>query len=108
MGGSWFYPFPKSQFFEIHGSKRKPHPFGNLGQTSVLGITHGVSTRPLAYIFTLFTPLFAVTQNLGYSRTIGQTIMCPQSTAHTYPGSISGTHLMQSALSNLDALNTTG
>ena len=33
---------PKSQLFEIHGSEFKPHPFGDLGQTTVLGITHGV------------------------------------------------------------------
>ena len=32
--------FPFSQLFEIHGSKLKPHPFGDLGQTSVKRIAH--------------------------------------------------------------------
>ena len=28
--------------FEVYGSEFKPHPFGNLDQATVLGITHGV------------------------------------------------------------------
>lgn len=33
---------PKSQFFEVHGSKFKPDPIGNSGQTAVARITHGM------------------------------------------------------------------
>ena len=32
--------FPLCQLFEVHGSKLKPHPVGNLGQTSIMRITH--------------------------------------------------------------------
>ena len=32
--------FPSGQLFEVHGNKLKPHPFGDLGQTSVKRITH--------------------------------------------------------------------
>ena len=35
-------PPPEGKSFEIRGSKLKPLQFGNLGQTSVLGIMHGV------------------------------------------------------------------
>ena len=35
-------PFPPCQFFEVHGSKFKLHPFCHLGQASVLCITHRV------------------------------------------------------------------
>ena len=34
--------FPSGQLFEVHGSKFKSHPVGDLGQTTVTGITHGV------------------------------------------------------------------
>ena len=30
------------QFFEVHGSKFKLHPVGNLSQASILRMTHGV------------------------------------------------------------------
>ena len=33
---------PSGQLFEIHSSKFKSHPVGDLGQTTVTGITHGV------------------------------------------------------------------
>ena len=41
--------------FEVHGSKFKPHPVGNVGLTSVMGITHampllGISKDPLMRI----------------------------------------------------------
>ena len=38
------YPFcfPSGQLFEIHGSKLKPHPFGELGKTSIMRIAHTV------------------------------------------------------------------
>ncbi len=44
--------FPSGQLFEVHGSKLKPHPFGDLGQTSVKRITHtmlffGIGKDPL-------------------------------------------------------------
>jgi hypothetical protein len=35
-------PFPLGQLFEVHGSKLKPDPVGNLGQASVLCIPHGI------------------------------------------------------------------
>ena len=31
---------PSCQLFEVHGSKLKPHPIGNLGQASVKRIVH--------------------------------------------------------------------
>ena len=31
---------PTGQFFEIHGSKLKPAPYGDLGQTSIKRIAH--------------------------------------------------------------------
>ena len=34
--------FPICQLFEVHGSKFKPHPFRDLGQTSIKGIAHTV------------------------------------------------------------------
>ena len=34
--------FPSDQLFEIHGSKLKPHPFGDQGQASVKCIAHAV------------------------------------------------------------------
>ncbi len=50
--------FPVCQLFEVHGSKFEPHPVGNLGQTSVVGITHtmlffGVGKNPLNGFFAL-------------------------------------------------------
>lgn len=47
--------FPSGQLFEVHGSKFKPHPVGNVGLTSVMGITHampllGISKDPLMRI----------------------------------------------------------
>ena len=33
---------PSGQLFEIHGSKLEPHPFGDLGQTSIKRIAHTV------------------------------------------------------------------
>ena len=35
-------PFPCGQFFQVHGSKLKLHPVCDLGQASVLRITHRV------------------------------------------------------------------
>ena len=35
-------PLPGGQLFQIHGSKLKLHPVGNLSQASVLCITHSV------------------------------------------------------------------
>ena len=34
--------FPSGQLFEVHGNKFKPHPVGNLGQTTVISIPHGM------------------------------------------------------------------
>ena len=42
MWKSRSFATPDCQFFEIHGSKFKPHPACNPGQTSVVCITHGV------------------------------------------------------------------
>ena len=44
--------FPSGQLFEVHGSKLKSHPFGDLGQASVKCITHtmlffGIGKDPL-------------------------------------------------------------
>ena len=36
------FAVPDCQFFEVHGSKFKPHTACNSGQTSVVCITHGV------------------------------------------------------------------
>ena len=48
--------FPPGQLFEVHGSKLQPHPFGDLGQTSIKCITHtmlflGVGKDPLNGFF---------------------------------------------------------
>ena len=48
--------FPSSQLFEVHGSKFKPHPFGDLGQTSIKRIAHtmlffGIGKDPLNGFF---------------------------------------------------------
>ena len=48
--------FPFCQLFAVHSSKLKPHPIGNLSQTSVVGITHtmlffGVGKDPLNGFF---------------------------------------------------------
>ena len=47
---------PKSQLFEIHGSKLKPHPMSDSGQTSVMSVTHamfflGVGKDPFNGLF---------------------------------------------------------
>ncbi len=34
--------FPLCQLFEVHSSKFKPHPVGDLGQTTVKGIAQGM------------------------------------------------------------------
>ena len=49
--------FPSGQLFEVHGSKLKPHPFGDLGQTSIKRIAHtmlffGIGKDPLNGFFT--------------------------------------------------------
>ena len=33
---------PSCQLFEVHGSKLKPHPIGNLGQATVICVTHSM------------------------------------------------------------------
>ena len=49
---------PVCQLLEIHGKKFKPYPVGNMGQTSIVGITHtmlffAVGKNPLNSFFSL-------------------------------------------------------
>ena len=37
-----FSGFPPCQLFEVYGSKFEPHPVGDLGQTTVVSIPHGM------------------------------------------------------------------
>ena len=66
--------FPSGQLFEIHGSKLKPHPFGDLGQTSIKRIAHpmfflGIGKDPLNGFLAFGIKLFVFR---GVSGVIGQ------------------------------------
>lgn len=57
--------FPQCQLFKVHGNKLKPHPSGNLGQTSIKRIKHamlyffvGKDSLNGFFVFSIKAPVF--------------------------------------------------
>ena len=65
---------PKSELFEIHGSKFEPHPRSDSGQAAVVGIAHtmlffGIGKNPLNGFFAHGVNFFTA---LGFTQLLSQ------------------------------------